>query len=154
MSVLFCDSSAIVKRYASEIGSAWVIRMTDPESGNIVYIARITRVEVVSAIKRRSTEGTISLAEGATGIANLNDDFVRHYRVIEVSARVVDRAVSLVQAHGLRAYDAVQLAALLEINSDRTTLKLPAVTLVSADLAVNDAATTEGLAVDDPNAHP
>jgi hypothetical protein len=28
------------------------------------------------------------------------------------------------------------------------------ITLVSADQALNDAATAEGLAVDDPNAHP
>lgn len=154
MSALFCDSSAIVKRYASEPGSAWIIRLTEPESGNVIYLARITRVEVVSAITRRAGEGTPSVAEGATGIADLNDDFVRHYRVVEVTPHLIERAVSLVQIHGLRAYDAVQLAALLEINDDRATLKLPAVSLISADRALNVAAIAEGLAVDDPNSHP
>ncbi len=118
MSALFCDASAIVKRYASETGSAWVIQATEPASGNTVYLARITRVEVISAITRRMAEGTLSAAEGATGIADLNDDFVRHYRVVEVTPHHIE------------------------------------VTLISADLALNDAAIAEGFAVDDPNAHP
>ena len=32
MSALFCDASAIIKRYASEAGSAWVISMIDPRA--------------------------------------------------------------------------------------------------------------------------
>lgn len=154
MSAVFCDASALVKRYASETGSAWIIRMTEPASGNTVYLARITRVEVVSAITRRAGEGTLSATDGAAGIANLNDDFVRHYRVVEMTPPLIDRAVSLVQTYGLRAYDAVQLAALLEINDDRATLGLSGVTLISADRALNAAAIAEGVAVDDPNSHP
>lgn len=154
MSALFCDASAIVKRYADETGSAWVIEMTKPASGNTVYVARITRVEVVSAITRRTREGTLTAAEGASGIADLNYDFLRQYRVVEITPPLIERAVSLVQTHGLRAYDAVQLAALLEINGDRVTLRLPAASLISADRPLNTAASTEGLAVDDPNSHP
>ena len=54
----------------------------------------------------------------------------------------------------MRAYDAVQLAAALEVNVDRASSGLSAVTLISADAALNAAAATEGLAVDDPNSHP
>jgi len=67
---------------------------------------------------------------------------------------LTSRAASIVQAHGLRAYDAVQLAAALEINADRIAVGLSAVTLISADVGLNAAAVAEGLAVDDPNAHP
>jgi predicted nucleic acid-binding protein len=49
----FIDSSALVKRYAMETGSAWVERLTDPRTGNRVYVAAITHVEVVSAIARK-----------------------------------------------------------------------------------------------------
>jgi uncharacterized protein len=59
-----------------------------------------------------------------------------------------------VQTHNLRAYDAVQLAAVLEVNDDRVAVGLSSVTLISADTALNAAAAAEGLAVDDPNAHP
>jgi len=34
MAVLYLDSSAVVKRYAQEVGSAWLTARTDPPSGN------------------------------------------------------------------------------------------------------------------------
>jgi uncharacterized protein len=57
-------------------------------------------------------------------------------------------------AHALRAYDAVQLAVALEVNRSHQEDGFGPVTLISADQALNDAATAEGLAVDDPNSHP
>ena len=54
----------------------------------------------------------------------------------------------------LRAYDAVQLAAALEINQKEQDAGFAPVTLISADQALNDAATAEGLTVDDPRSHP
>ena len=50
--------------------------------------------------------------------------------------------------------DAVQLAAALEINTQRIQAGLPPVTLLSADAELNAAALAEGLAVDNPNDHP
>ena len=46
-------------------------------------------------------------------------------------------------------YDAVQLAATLEVRA-----KIPSLILVSADAALNTAAAAEGLQVEDPNTHP
>ena len=57
-------------------------------------------------------------------------------------------------AHALRAYDAVQLAVALEVNRSHQADGFAPVTLISADQALNDAATAEGLTVDDPNLHP
>ena len=63
-------------------------------------------------------------------------------------------AGTLVEAHGLRAYDAVQLAAALGLNSRRLALGMSAVTLISADQELNAAAIASGLLVEDPNLHP
>jgi predicted nucleic acid-binding protein len=49
----FFDSSAIVKRYVNEKGSAWVAETTDPAIGAYVYVASITGVEVVAAFARK-----------------------------------------------------------------------------------------------------
>jgi len=54
----------------------------------------------------------------------------------------------------LRAYDAVQLAAALEVKRIYQTGGLGPVILVSADQELNAAAVAEGLLVDDPNSHP
>lgn len=154
MTVLFCDASAIVKRYASEVGSSWVTGVTDPASGNTLLVARITEVEVVSGISRRVRDSTLSANDGSVGILNLRRDFVDQYRVIEITPALIDKAISLVQVHGLRGYDAGQLAAGLEVHTDRVSLGLPPLVLCSADRALNAAALAEGLAVDDPNTHP
>ena len=47
MAVYFFDSSAIIKRYLSERGTAWVIGIADPAAGNRIYVSRIAGVEVV-----------------------------------------------------------------------------------------------------------
>lgn len=43
----YCDSSVLVQRYVAETGSAFVTSLTDPGVGNTIYIADITRVEVI-----------------------------------------------------------------------------------------------------------
>jgi hypothetical protein len=48
----------------------------------------------------------------------------------------------------------VQLAAALEISQKEQDAGFAPVMLISADRALNDAALTEGLAVDNPNSHP
>jgi uncharacterized protein len=60
----------------------------------------------------------------------------------------------LADAHELRAYDAVQLAAALELNGRWLAAGMSGITLVSADQDLNTAATAEGLMVEDPNVHP
>lgn len=59
MSHYFFDSSALVKRYIPEIGTTWVRSIVAPTSGNTVIIAHITSVEVVSAVMRRSRDGSV-----------------------------------------------------------------------------------------------
>lgn len=76
------------------------------------------------------------------------------YTVIEITPALFNDAMRLANTHALRAYDAVQLAAALEIRQQRQNVGLGLVTLISADQALNDAATAEGLTVDDPRSHP
>lgn len=59
----------------------------------------------------------------------------------------------LAERHGVRGYDAVQLAAARATDAVARSVGTPA-TLVSADLELNAAAAAEGIAVEDPNNHP
>ena len=78
-----------------------------------------------------------------------------HFHVLPVSDVILNQVRRLVGAHPLRAYDAVQLAAALELHSQRTAFGgLSPVTFVSADQILNRAAAAEGLLVEDPNSHP
>jgi len=153
MATYFFDSSALAKRYVTETGTTWVQSLTDPATGNGVYVARITLVELVSAISRRKRNGDLTPAAAAAALSDLRADFISDYQVIEVTAALIAQAEALAEKHALRGYDAVQLAVAIQVNVAYVAGRQPAVTLVSADLELNGAAAAEGLDVDDPNTH-
>jgi uncharacterized protein len=150
----FFDSSAIVKRYIWETGTAWVQAVTDPASANRIHLARISAVEVTSAVIRRQRGGTLSASLASSILDQFRQDSALDYRILEITPTLVSDAGRLVEIHGLRAYDAVQLAAALGLNSRRLALGMSTVTLVSADQELNAAAVASGLMVEDPNLHP
>jgi predicted nucleic acid-binding protein len=153
MAIYYFDSSALVKRYRNETGSAWVMGLTAPASGNALYVARITGAEVVSAIVRAELRGDLTQAAAAAAIQVFQYDLANQYQVIEITPLLIERAMSLAETHALRGYDSVHLGAALEVNDRVLALGLPALTLISADQDLNQAALAEGLTVDDPNNH-
>ena len=62
--------------------------------------------------------------------------------------------MQLANRHRLRAYDAVQLAAALDVYRDWSANRPGAFVFVPAGRALNAAATDEGLSVEYPNLHP
>lgn len=154
MAAYFFDSSAIVKRYLIEVGSGWVSSTADLAAGNEIYLARITFVEVISAVTRKSRSSGLSATGAMKAIADYRHDFTNEYSLIEITPTIIEQAGDLAELHALRAYDAIQLAAALQIDAEMTSAVSLAITLVSTDVALNTAALAEGLAVDDPNTHP
>jgi predicted nucleic acid-binding protein len=98
VAVYFLDSSAVVKRYAQETGSAWVAALTDPQAGHRVYLARITAVEVVAAVARRQRGGAFSPADAAAALADFAHDLAHQYRQVDITARLITQAVQLAAA--------------------------------------------------------
>jgi predicted nucleic acid-binding protein len=151
VAVYFLDSSAIVKQFVSEIGSAWVTGLLDPSAGHRINLASLTGIEVVAALTRRGRGGGLALASAAVG--RFRSDFTHRYRVLELTGARVAHALTLAEVHALRGSDAVQLATALQVHTECLNLGL-SLTLISADAELNTAATAEGLLVEDPNAHP
>lgn len=58
------------------------------------------------------------------------------------------------EQHGLRGYDAIQLAASVEVHRRYVAAGLPAVTCIAADTEINAAAMAAGVTIADPNRHP
>ena len=73
--------------------------------------------------------------------------------MLAAGAVATERAMDLVERHGLRGYDASHLAAALVVADVRRLRGLPALTFVSADNGQRQAAAAEGLRVGEPNAH-
>jgi hypothetical protein len=150
----FFDTSAIVKRYVREAGTSWVRSLTEIGAPDPIYLARVTAVEVFAAVTRRQRGGSLPPAQAAAILSRFRRHLIRRYQILEITPALLSDAMDLAEAHGLRAYDSVQLAAALEVNRLRIAAGLGGVTLISADLELNAAATAAGLAVDDPNLHP
>lgn len=150
MAVFFFDSSAIVKRYVAETGSAYVDSLADLKSRNSIYLAGITRVEVASAFARRIR----AAGDARTALTLFQHDLTNTYFIIDITFHLLSEAMRLATQYALRGYDAVQLAAALTANGMALSSGLPPITLVSADAELNDAAQAESLNVEDPNNYP
>ena len=154
MAAFIFDASAIVKRYVTEIGTGWVRTLTDPTDGHEIFLTRVTRVEVTAAVTRPG-RGGLSTGTNATAIrSQFRYDATHQYNILEIIPALLTEAERLAEVHALRGYDAVQLAATIRLHQGRSAAGLSGLTFISADGDLNTAAQAEGLAVDDPNAHP
>lgn len=153
MAAYFFDSSALVKRYARETGTAWTLGLFRPPAGHLFYAARITRVETVSALARKRRGLHLTPAATTRALARVRRDFGRRIVIVEVTPALLQSAEALAEKHYLRGYDAVQLAAALEANAERAGLRLAPLTLLAADGDLLAAATAEGLSTDNPENH-
>ena len=154
MSLLFFDTSGLAKRYITETGSVWVNHACAPASGNRVVIAEITIVEIASAIVRRERGASLTSADAQAALRQFDVDLTNIYFVSDVTSARLTEARRLAETYGLRALDAIQLAVAVNLNGEQLAARLPTITLVSADTELLDAARTEGLAIENPNAHP
>ena len=154
MAGYFVDSSALVKRYVQEAGTGWVRRLTRRNAHAPIYLARITAVEVTAAVARRRKGRKLTAAKASSILHRFRKHLSGRYTVIEITPAVFSDAMRMANTHSLRAYDAVQLAAALEIHRQRKDAGFGPVLLVSSDRELNTAATAEGLTVDDPTTHP
>ena len=154
MATYFLDSSAIAKRYVAEVGSAWTISLTDVGSGNVCWLAAVTRVEVVAALYRRHRLGHIGIVDAQRAAAAFLHEFGVAFHVLAIDSVLLDAAVKLTGAHPIRAYDAIQLATALRLRTEYELTGLPPPVFVSSDQILNQVAAAEGLLVEDPIAHP
>ena len=155
MASFYFDSSALVKYYIIESGTEWVRNLIDGRLGeewaNTISTSALTWAEVISAFAKRHRMGDIGTHLYKALTARFLQEARLRYGRLRVNDAVIDVAVELIQRHPLRAYDAVQLATALILNSALIADKLPSLTFVSADNVLCEAARAEGLPAENPN---
>ena len=154
MAVYCVETSALAKRYIAETGSVWLRALLAPSTGGLIYVVRVTAVEIIAAITRRERGGTLVLTDATTARQAFRNDRATAYQVIEGTPALTHRAMLLAEQHGLRGYDALQLAAGVEVHGRYLAAGLPAVICISADMELNTAGLAAGLTIEDPNSHP
>lgn len=113
----FADSSALVKLYADEDGHGHVRRIAP------IVVSRLARVEVPAALWRKHRMGELTTDDVAVLVADFEADWFGtpdeppRFIVVGLAGSILERASRLTSLHGLRSYDALQLATALEARS-------------------------------------
>ena len=141
--IAFADSSAIVKLYADELGFG------DVRAIDELVISALTRVEIPSAFWHKCRMGELAESTAAGLIATFEDDYFGtesappRFAAVDIGPSVLDGAARLLRVHGLRAYDAVQLATAIVVADAVSGCR----TIVTYDKDLYRAAAAEGLDV-------
>jgi len=137
----------LVKLYVRELGTERLLKLTASGQANKFAVLSLSSVEVRSAVRRRERAGEIESAAASRLLANFQRHLEGKFLKQAVTDSVLDVASLLVDRHGLRAYDAVQLSGYLAL---RTISGTDVPIFVCADQALLIAAQAEKLAVLDP----
>ena len=109
--ILFCDTSALIKLYIVESGSAELkARVLESDA---VAVCRIAWAEAHAALSRRAREvpeDTLLIEQAKAALAA---DWP-HFVVLEIDQRLVELAGEYADTFALRGYDSIQLAAAFE----------------------------------------
>lgn len=156
MAAYFLDSSAAAKLYIEEVGSSWLRQLIAGPSATTtgLYLARITVVEIMSALWRAGRAGRIASAEVGESARLVRQDAAALFRLLEFSQPVMELALTVAERYALRGYDCVQLATALTARQFWTASGIEPLQFISADEDLNAAAQAEGFTVLDPNEHP
>jgi uncharacterized protein len=149
----YLDTSALVKRYVAETGSAWVRRLLAHPAQYVIYTVALAQAEVISALQRRVREGRLEGPQAQRLGQRVAVHFAQRYQVITITQALVEHACAVLQAHPLRAADALHLAAALRIRQLTREEGVPPPRFVVADATLLAAARAEGFTIDNPLAY-
>jgi len=142
MTTFFLDTSALVKQYRQELGTAQVQTIFD-DNINTLFISELSLVELASAFVRLGNQNEITEEAMNEALEKFDADTENRFTVIELRGDLIRQARTLVVQHKLRALDALQLAGVLAIKSESPVF-------VSADERLVQAAEANGLNVLNP----
>ena len=136
---VYLDSSAIVKLYVREAGSAETLQWL--ADAGPVACSVLGYVEVRAALAAAARSQRLKPAEHLSVLESFKTDWAS-YSMVATDAALLERAAELTEGFGLRGYDSLHLA-----SAERIRLALPATCFISFDLALNRAAKLLGFTV-------
>jgi predicted nucleic acid-binding protein len=107
--ILYLDTSALAKLYLEEESSDQVRAWSD--EAEVLATSRVALAELAAAVARRHREGDLTDTDAERIRTAMLDDW-EHLIVVEVNEH---RAAELAFRQSLRGFDAIHLAAALEI---------------------------------------
>lgn len=136
--MIYLDTSALVKRFVDEKGSALVQAIVTRREP--IGTAKIGYAEFFAGLTRKLREGRLSKAQYALACRQFESEWHAYIRV-ELGDDILFLSRDLIQRHPLRGFDAVHLASALNLKS---ALGLE-ITFAAADERLLQAAEAERL---------
>jgi predicted nucleic acid-binding protein len=119
----YFDTSVVVKSYVREEGTARALAL----SRRYAFLSSaLVPVELASALRRHRAEKQLTKGELEWIEHRIREDRP-HWMLLEVDARVLDRAENLMRTTPVKTLDALHLASAL-VFQDETGLRLPFIT--------------------------
>ncbi len=154
MPLMYLDSSALVKRYVSERGSAWVARLCQREP---VAVSLLAIPEVAAAFARRTREGALTVEQRDLLFRTVLRD-AQALILVALTQTIIQQATTLLLTAPppvrLRTLDAVHVASARVAFARAWRRGVATGDFVAADQALLDAARRAGLATRHPEESP
>jgi predicted nucleic acid-binding protein len=106
----FADTSALVKLYADEAGDDAIRALSS------LVVSQVSRAELPAALWRKHRMAVLTARQASLLVTDFELDYygtqksAPRFQVVPASDLIFDVAARLTGVHGLRVYDAVQLA--------------------------------------------
>ena len=140
MTFAYFDTSALIKRYVSEKGSARVMSLLRRHD---LLSSAITPVEIMSALYRRKRNGELSDQDFGATLSRVQGERTR-WELVELGRAVLSRAEEIAQGIvPMRSLDAIHVASLMTFQGE-SGIRIP---FVTGDNRQRDAAAYIGLDV-------
>jgi predicted nucleic acid-binding protein len=158
MAYYYFDASALVKYYIREPGYTWVRECVDAQlPGSVarrhtVFMADMSTAETAAAFAILHRTARIGKRLWDASFDQFMGDIGSRFSLVGTQRDDYFIAAYLTKRHPLKAYDAVQLAVALRQQRAMAAYRL-ALTFVSGDGRLLDAARAEGLPVENPFDH-
>jgi predicted nucleic acid-binding protein len=138
----YFDTSALIKRFVDEPGSARVEGLVEKEP--TLATSKVAYAEVHSGLARKLREGAFTAVTHRRTSRAFDTDW-RAYVRVDLTDEVLTLARDLVQRHPLRGFDAIHLASALRLQRQLAE----DIRFIAADGRILAAANSEGLATVD-----
>jgi predicted nucleic acid-binding protein len=156
MSLLYLDTSALIKLYLNETGSSWLRTFV---TGEQITFSELVLYESATVLRRHYLEGSLTRKQASSLYARLMRNSQAYQvvllRIERQLPRVMTMAFNLPLGLRLRALDSIHLAAAQVSREAATNLAQPVPFIfVSSDRQLLQAAQALGFTTENPESHP
>lgn len=143
-SVLFFDTSALVKRYYDEEGTEKIDELVESEDSQVV-ISSLSIIETTSAFKRKQNRGNISEEDVDQLLSSFFQEALDEFVIVPLEESSLQFSFDLVLKQDLRTLDSLQLSTATTVSQETDEFSF-----VCADSELASTGEANGLSVINP----